>query len=206
MWQQLAMAAAKSIQDERNRQNDIASNVITQKYSPWTKQSADFSSIAKNNTIGNLMAGYGSGLLQDRMDQMWEAQRPRTEAEKKAIQDKADGEFYEKLSKDPSSVGASPISGGNSSFAAMAKAQPSRAPAGREPAINPNGNTLSPGFSFEDVAKPSYQDPTPFMLQQNPNQGMNKWDMLSQLPLIQGTKEPSKPQWLGTNDSVWGRR
>lgn len=190
MWQQLALAAAKSLQDNQNRQNDIASNVITQKYSPWTGARADFSSQGKNNTISNLMAGYGSGLLQDRMDEMWEAQRPRTPEEQKAAQDKADGEYYAKLSADPASVGASPITG-KSSFAAIARQAPAQAP---QSSPAPMAKSDVPGEFSEEPYIFANRAPSSFLSQIGVNeealkqsmaqtpaqQSINPWANLSQ--------------------------
>lgn len=64
----LGLSGLKSIADNQANKQQIASNVITQKYSPWTHQQADFSGIGKNNTMSNMMAGAGSALLQDQLN------------------------------------------------------------------------------------------------------------------------------------------
>lgn len=115
MWQQLALAGLKSIQDEENRRNDLASNVITQKYSPWTGARADFSGQGKRNTMSNMIAGYGSGLLQDRQDELFEKEKQwyDQQANKDKVADwKSDADFYSRLSADPKMVGVT--SGGAS--------------------------------------------------------------------------------------------
>jgi hypothetical protein len=87
MWPALALSLGKSILDEQNRKQDLASNVITQKYSPWTGMAADFSSQGENATGKNMLMGIASGLM---------AQKEATAAAEaaKTAQDKADGDFY----------------------------------------------------------------------------------------------------------------
>lgn len=153
MWEQLALAAFKNIQDERNRKNDIASNVINQKYQPWTGQRADFSSIAKNNNIGNLMAGYGAGSLQDKLEE-----QEGLEAVQSA-----------KSSQAPtSSVAKSPLS--------KTPVPVSRAPAAM-PVAEEAGSNVS---SFAALLGPQYQDPAPLMLQgEVPARPVNPWLAMS---------------------------
>ncbi len=63
MWQALAMAGVKSLLDEQNRKKDIASNVITQRYSPWTGARADFSAQGQNKSGSNMLQGLAAGLM-----------------------------------------------------------------------------------------------------------------------------------------------
>lgn len=161
MWAQLAMAGLKSIADNQANKQNLASNVITQKYSPWTGQRADFSAQGKNSAVSNMIAGYGSGLLQDRADAEWEANRPRTPEELKSAADKSDGDFYAKLSANPASVGVSPIGGGGGArggFGAIANKQvPSEAPA--------QSAFSAPGFMQEGDYVSANRGPSSFLSQ-----------------------------------------
>lgn len=177
MWQQLALAGFKSFADEDNRKKDIESNVITQKYSPWTGQQARFNHQSK--TGQNMIAGYGSGLLQDQMD----AQKTAEAVTQKAAQDKADGDFYAKLSANPSSVGVSPI-GGKSAFEGAAKAQ------GRAPAVLPGG-IREPSRGPAVDASPDQSLP-PFMQGQNPWLAMAQQPTPERLPLMSDFHEDAK--------------
>lgn len=190
MWSQLALAAAKSLQDQQNRQNNIASNVITQKYSPWTGAQADFSAIGKNNTIGNLIAGYGSGLLQDKED-------AKDAAEKSAEED---AEKNKKLNE---------MRGWQAQYEALQKKKASAMAQQAAPAVSV-GPSRAPSSSFDNapsfasVMQPQYQDPTPLMLQANPGQE-NRWLSMMQLPMIQGTKESVKQNPF-SSAMAWNRR
>lgn len=181
MWAQLAMAGVKSLQDAQNRKNDIASNVITQKYSPWTGQTANFSAIGKNNTLDNLISGYGAGMLQDKMD----AQEAAEQQAKKVAEYKDDADFYSKLSANPSSVGVSPVAS-KSAFAVAAQ-NAGRAPAGRSPAINEGGNQVPSGPSL-----PSFM------------QGENPWVSMAQQPL--GPYQPDFPMQAPKQDPTSAAR
>lgn len=158
MWAQLAMAGLKSIADNQNRKNDIASNVITQKYSPWTGQVAKFGAQGANSTIDNLIAGYGSGLLQDKLDAQAQAEKTAEELAAKRADWKSDADFYK-----PGQVGT-PIGQPKSAFEAVA----SRAPATRGPAIVEGGNQA-------DQATNQFMG----MLSSS-----NPWEQLAQRPLL----------------------
>lgn len=138
MWAQLGMAGLKSLADNQNRKQDIASNVITQKYSPWTGQRADFSSQGKNSSISNLIAGYGAGALQDKLD--------AKEAAEKMAEVKAEVVGNEANSSDAmmKAMGTPPKT---SAFAHLAQPQapvsgPSRGPASAFDSVASNPNLM----------------------------------------------------------------
>lgn len=161
MWAQLGLAGLKSIQDEHNRKQDIASNVINQKYAPWTGQQADFSSIAKNKTLEHMMAGYGAGSLQDAMN----AGQAQPTAQPAVTTTTAP-------TRAPAATVA-PQAGGGSSFASVAS---------RAPAVDAGGNMAPSGqVDFQSMFNKQYQDPTPLMLQgRNPQgQGMTPWEFMA---------------------------
>lgn len=90
MWQQLLIGGLKGYQDRQNQLKDIESNVINQKYSNWTGQKGDFSSIAKSPMMDGLMKGLGAGMLADK-------EAAEAEADKQAqylAQQKKEGEGY----------------------------------------------------------------------------------------------------------------
>jgi hypothetical protein len=124
MWAQLALAGLQSLQDAQNKKNDIASNVITQKYSPWTGQNANFKSQGNSQGVNHLIAGYGAGMLQDNVDgDMDSAAKEHTMADAKS-----DAAFYT-----PGQVGTPMHS--QSTFA-----QAPSSNVGRSPAVMPGGN------------------------------------------------------------------
>ena len=144
MWAQLGLAGLSALQNESNRMNDIASNVITQKYSPWTGQRADFSSQGKQNGMATMLKGLGAGMAQDSMDEAAEAAKAeKALAEQKKEWDD-DANYYSKLSADPASVGARPISPG------MAKTDTSAF--GRSPAGIGNDNVADKLNPWDSVA------------------------------------------------------
>lgn len=168
MWAQLAMAGLKSVQDNQANKQNLASNVITQKYSPWTGQRADFSAQGKNSAVSNLIAGYGSGMLQDKLDAK-DAAETAAKANNlpSAVANRDDADYYAKLSADPSSVGVSPIKQ-QSSFASSPIA-PARAPAAAE----------APA-TFGSMFNQQPQNQSPLMLQgRNPQQQQNPWLTMS---------------------------
>jgi hypothetical protein len=171
MWAQLGMAALSSLQDEQNRKRDIASNVITQKYSPWTGANANFSQQGKNKTISNLIAGYGSGSLQDKLDAKDAADKIAAETAKTDAINREDAEYYAKLSKDPASVGAYPI-GNKSAFA-------SAAGAARGPSAIASGPDRGPAVDMGGNQAPSSSQLPGFM------QGQNPWLSMASQPAPQ---------------------
>ena len=197
MWAQLAMSGLKSLQDNRDKQNNLASNVITQKYSPWTGQRADFSAQGKSTGMSNMIAGFGSGMLQDKLDAR-DAEDAAAKSNDAQAENRDAGDYYSKLSANPASVGVSPI-GAKSSFAA-----PARAPAGRDPAVDVGGNQLPPGQSL-----PAFM------------QGENPWLSMAQQPVAQRQPQmsdfhqpaksfsPSGSQWFANSpvgqSMGWGR-
>ena len=168
MWQQLALAGIKSVQDNNNRKNFNESQVINQKYSPWTGLKGNFSQIGQNNTISNLMQGYASGLIQDQLD----AEKAAETAAQQKAEYKSDADFYSKLSANPSSVGVSPVGGGKSSFAAVARAA---APQAQQAAAQ----TLASPTSMMDEDPYIFSDrkPSGFLSQLGVNEGALKQSM-----------------------------
>jgi hypothetical protein len=191
MWAQLAMAGLKSLQDNQNRKQDIASNVITQKYSPWTGARADFSQQGKNNTISNLISGYGSGLLQDKLDAKDMADKVAQEQAQKKAEWASDADYYSKLSANPASVGASPmapVASNKSAFAAVAN----RAPASRSPAVIEGGNMEPSGAGGGFLG----------MLNSS-----NPWEQITSRPLLPSELDSQVPYMDPTErarKSVWG--
>lgn len=197
MWQQLAMAGVKSLQENQNRKNDIASNVINQKYQPWTGAKADFSQQGKNNTMDNLMTGYGSGMLQDKLDAQNAAEKTAQEVAKQSASENADGDYYSKLSANPASVGVSAFEN-----VAKQKSNPLEGVPSRAPALG-GGNESQPFDLMGAVS--GHQDPTPLMLQGQVPGAANPWMNLAKSQRIDGTQEPARlPSAL--DSSVWMRR
>lgn len=158
MWQALALAGLKSIADNRANQQNIQANIIKEKYSPWTGRGGDFSQQGKNSTVSNMIAGYGSGLLQDKLDAEAIASKV-----KPALQDAEPGSsdsLMQAMGQAPSRASA---------FAPLAKAGISRAPA-----VMPGGNMESQ--SFESMFMPQDQVQIPFMPQ---TQQQNPWLMMA---------------------------
>lgn len=144
MWPALALAGFKAFQDAQNGKNSVASNVINEKYSPWTGLKGDFSHVGQNTGMGTLMQGLAAGLMAP--------SSPATPAKavssaesglpiNSAADNAKDADFYSKLSADPSSVGVTPVaSQGSSAFAAAAKAPLVRAPATTSPPAADQGS------------------------------------------------------------------
>lgn len=166
MWQHLALAAGKSILDNQANKQNLASQVITQKYSPWTGQRADFSGQGQNSFGSNMLAGIGGAMLDAKADAAKEAEA----VAKKTAQDKADGDYYASNSDLMRGERGNTIAPAKSSFAAIA---PSRSPA----------TTAAPSqSSFADMFPVHTQGQTPLMLQgQNPQGQDNMW-----LKMLQG--------------------
>lgn len=182
MWAQLAMAAGKSLQDEQNRKRDLASNVITQKYSPWTGARADFSAQGQNKGLDNMMAGYGAGMAQDQADERLQLMKDYF---KKPTAAQSDAEYYAQLSKDPSSVGVTSIPG-KSSFASVAKAAPAAQAAPQ--AANPLAGII-----------PGAQAETPYIFPEAAAQ-QSPWQIMA------SQYQPAREQTRLPAQSVWSRR
>jgi hypothetical protein len=161
MWAQLGIAALQGLSAENARKQNLASNVIKEKYSHWTQQNGDFSEQGQNKMGSALAGGFAAGMAQDQYDKALEKSDL---AAQKAAND-SDADFYSKLSADPSSVGVTPI-GGKSSFSAIAKAAPA---ASRSPAAP------QPPQSFQGMFDP--QQP---LMQQGPNPQQNPWLLMAQ--------------------------
>lgn len=65
MWQQLAMAGASALQNEQNRKNNLASSVISEKYSGWTGRGGDFRQQGNNQGVNTMIKGLASGIMAD---------------------------------------------------------------------------------------------------------------------------------------------
>lgn len=165
-WLPLALGAGKSVLDNQANKQRLASEVITQKYSPWTGQQADFSMQGKNSFGDNMMKGAAGALMDYQAGKAAEAAK---EAQTMA-QHKADGAWYEK-------------SGGfMSPKASVAKSSfdgvPTRAPA----------TTVAPAPAQAPVASASFADlfpvrtagetPMPMQVPQDPSAW---WQQLSQI-------------------------
>lgn len=196
MWAQLAMAGVKSLQDAQNRKNEIASNVITQKYSPWTGKEANFSAIGKNNTMSNLIAGYGSGLLQDKLDAQEAANKIK---DVEATDPKGTPSLAEMRSWEDQYMAAQKAK--KSSFAPVAQAP---AAPSRSPAFDVEGNQRS-SFDLSSAVNP-YKDPTPLMLQGQVPGAQNPWLALAKTEVIPGKIDPVKEDPTAQYRTPWTRR
>lgn len=155
----LGLSGLKSISDNQANKQQIASNVITQKYSPWTHAQADFSGIGKNSTMNNMMAGVGGALTQQGLNDQAMADRNHTTVTPTAN------------SMAPQSTGGF---GAMASKAPMAAAEPARAPASSFD-VGPK----APVASLADIGMPEQpQQQIPFA-----PQGQNPWLAMSQRPL-----------------------
>jgi hypothetical protein len=94
MWAQLGMAGLSALQNQQNKQNNLASNVITQKYSPWTGAQANFSAQGSGGGLGTLVKGAMSGYLQDKADAKEAANNAADEVAKRQADLKSDASFY----------------------------------------------------------------------------------------------------------------
>lgn len=182
------MGALQAMQDQKNKQNNLASNAITEKYSGYTGQHGDFSAQGKGSGWSNLLMGLGSGMMQDRLDAKELADKEALKAAAPATTPPATGGIAKTASRSPSSGSVTPIAssvpaGNTSSFSAESKP------------------------SFASMMQPQYQDSTPLMLQgKAPTAQVNPWEMISKQEFVNGKNPATAPSWIGTNDSVWGRR
>lgn len=187
MWAQLAMAGAKSLQDEQNRKRELESQIINQKYSAWTGQRGQFGGKHSDNSMNNMIQGAAAGLMADAEA----AKAPVAEAPK--ARDAAGG--VTSFSSDYLSM---PEAGkAKSSFASVA--QPSRSPAttitpepqqapselpgfmqGSNPWLSMKAQPQGPGLPHTWDQTPAQEDPTQKL------RG-NLWSMIpSNIPLKQG--------------------
>jgi hypothetical protein len=161
-WLPLAMAAGKSVMDNQNNKQNLASNVITQKYSPWTGAQADFSAQGKNSFADNMIKGGAGAMMQYGAEKAaaGDAMAAKTQA------DKASGDFY------ASNGDLMRGDRGNSIAAKSSFNVPSRAPA---TIVAPQSAPQSPA-SFASMFPVQTQGQTPLMLQgQNPDSQENLW-------------------------------
>lgn len=166
------LALIKSLSDEKNRKAEIAVNAAKEKYSPWTGQNGNFAGLGSSKTAGNFMSAAGSALLSQSMAGDAKAATGADVATKENL---ADADYYSKLSKDPSSVGVTPIGGASRSASAFAAA-PAAMAASRSPALAPAAESKLPSQASELPA---------FM------QGSNPWATMAQKPL--GPYQPQYP-------------
>jgi hypothetical protein len=197
MWAQLGLAALQGLSQEQARKQNLESNVIKEKYSHWTGNNGDFSQQGQNKMASTLAGGLAAGMAQDQWDKLAEKSDL---AAAKATND-ADADFYGKLSKDPSSVGVTPVGpAGGSSFSAIARPAASRAPAtvmgppapAPAPAMGPEG--------FQQVLQSS-----------SPWEMMSKQQLPQRQPLMSDFHQPAQSYsppgsaWFGSTPLGGGR-
>lgn len=185
MWAQLGMAGLQAMQDQKNKQNNLASNAITEKYSGYTGQHGNFNTQGAGSGWSTMLKGLGSGMMQDNLD--------AKDLADKQTEWKSDSDFYKQggVGTPIAASSASPKATGG--FAAMAQ---------RAPATVPSGNVSA--FSGQS----QYEDPTPLMLQgSSPQAKINPWEAISNRPLMptemQAPDAPMVDPTSASRQSFW---
>lgn len=184
MWAQLGMAGLQAMQDQKNKQNNLASNAITEKYSGYTGRHGDFSAQGKGSGWSTMLKGLGSGMMQDSLD-------AKDLADKQA-EWKSDSDFYKQggvgtpIASSSSPSSASPRATGG--FAAMAQRGPAKTASANVPSMfqqnstplmlqgrQPSGNGFMDAIGVKPESAPGN---IPFSPSANP------WEAISKRPLM----------------------
>ena len=173
-WLPLALAAGKSVLDNQSNKQNIQSNIIKEKYSPWTGQHGDFSAQGQNSFGSNMLSGAGGALMAYNAEQ---ALADGKQADYLTAQ-KKDGDFYASNHDLMTGKAGNGIAstGGKSSFANL-----SRVPAASPVAQVPAAPAPSPkGAQFSDLFPPSVPGQTPLPMQQ-PQNPADMWSQIAQM-------------------------